>query len=175
MAWRGVPLIWCWRGVSRPASGGATTVGPPRGGGRGIAPVGGRGGGYVGPGGGGGGGVGPGGGPGGRGRAVDTPRRGEGRGEGGGVDPGGGGGGCECSVGGGGGGEAGLVCGGGGGEGDLALSFGLLRLDVRPEKINSFKTNQGLFSWIIAGGPAYYVLHSQKVITICLFLTYQAF
>ena len=28
---------------------------------------------------------------------------------------------------------------------------------------------------IIAGGPAYYVLHPQKGITICLFLTYQAF
>ena len=27
----------------------------------------------------------------------------------------------------------------------------------------------------IAGGPAYYVLHPQKGITICLFLTYQAF
>ena len=26
-----------------------------------------------------------------------------------------------------------------------------------------------------AGGPAYYVLHPQKGITICLFLTYQAF
>ena len=27
----------------------------------------------------------------------------------------------------------------------------------------------------IAGGPAYYVLHPQKGITICVFLTYQAF
>ena len=27
----------------------------------------------------------------------------------------------------------------------------------------------------IAAGPAYYVLHPQKGITICLFLTYQTF
>ena len=35
---------------------------------------------------------------------------------------------------------------------------------------------EGLRSGPIAGGPAYYVLHPQKGITICLFfLTYQAF